>query len=73
MITLEHERNYLKVQKQLITIRRFAKEMGYKTCESNYEHPINNRQCHYIELLGTWDSDGEPFTWAWYTDTWEEV
>ena len=47
--------------------------MGYTTNETKYKHGFNNRLCYMIELIGTSDSEGEPYSWAWYLDTKEEV
>lgn len=65
-------KRYLKAQERMEYIREFAKNMGYTVFEANYEHCDNNRPCHSIELDGTADSEGNPYAWAWYTDTWEE-
>lgn len=63
---------YLEAQKRMNYIFNFAKEMGYSVLKSEYEHCKNHRPCVSLELSGTWDSEGNPFAWAWYTDTWEE-
>lgn len=65
-------RRCLETYKRLMIIRKFAEQMGYGINESDYTHCFNNRPCHSIELLGTCDSEGDPYSWAWYTDTWEE-
>ena len=66
------EKRYLEAHKRMEYICRFAKEMGYSTHMEEYNHSINNRPCVAIELVGTWDSEGNAYSWAWYTDTWEE-
>lgn len=65
-------KRYLKAQERMEYIREFAKNMRYTVFEENYEHYDNNRPCHSIELVGTADSEGNPYSWAWYTDNWEE-
>lgn len=65
-------KRYFKAQERMEYIREFAKNMGYTVFEENYEHYDNNRPCHSIELVGTADSEGNSYSWAWYTDTWEE-
>lgn len=65
-------KRYLKAQERMEYIREFAKNMGYTVFEENYEHYDNNRPCHSIELVGTADSEGNSYSWAWYVDTWEE-
>ena len=59
------------MKEKIKIIKDFAKKMGYKTREYNYSW--NSRKCHSIELLGTSDSEGNPFEWAWYLDTEEEI
>ena len=65
-------KRYFTAQERMEYIREFAKNMGYTVFEENYEHYDNNRPCHSIELVGTADSEGNSYSWAWYTDTWEE-
>jgi len=59
------------MKEKIEIIKDFAKKMGYKTREYNYIW--NGRNCLGIELLGTLDSEGNPFEWAWYLDTKEEI
>lgn len=66
------EKRYQKAQERIDCIRRFAKDMGYTAFEENYNDYHNGRPCHSIELTGTCDSEGNSYSWAWYTDTWEE-
>lgn len=66
------EKRYLEAHKRMEYIRRFAKEMGYEAYMEEYESCFNSRPCVSIELIGTSDSEGNAFGWAWYTDTWEE-
>ena len=47
--------------------------MGYTIKETKYQHDFNNRPCYMIELIGTLDCEGEPYSWAWYLDTKKEV
>ena len=66
------EKRHLNAQKRTEYIYRFAEEMGYETHVEEYHHCINGRPCIAIELIGTCDSEGNAYSWAWYTDTWEE-
>ena len=66
------EQRYLEAQKRIDCIRKFAKDMEYEVFEQDYIHCYNNRPCHSIELMGTSDSEGNSYSWAWHTDTWEE-
>ena len=61
-----------KMERRIALIKNFAKEMGYYDREISYAHCENGRPCYAIELEGTTDSKGDPFVWAWYTDTYEE-
>ena len=61
-----------KMEERIAYIKNFAEKMGYKISEHKYNHNINGRPCFCIELIGTWDAEGEPFAWAWYLDTEEE-
>lgn len=51
----------------------FAKKMGYEAIVDQFRHIYTGRPVYSIELIGTVDSNGYPYCWAWYTDTWEEV
>ena len=61
------------MEKQIEIIKDFAKKMGYTIKETKYQHDFNNRPCYMIELIGTLDGEGEPYSWAWYLDTKKEV
>lgn len=63
-----------KIAKQRANIiRDFAKKMGYTVSTDNYKHSTNKRPIYIMELLETYDSVYNPYCWAWYTDTWEEI
>lgn len=62
-----------KIKDKLNAIREFAKQMGYKIEEREYTHCDNKRPLYSIELIGTWDSEGYPYSWVWYLDTGEET
>ena len=53
-------------------IKDFAKKMGYDYCISEYNNCDNGRPMICIEIIGTCDSEGNYYNWAWYTDTYEE-
>ena len=64
-----------EIQEKLKIIREFAKKMNYEICEGEYReygYP-DGRLCSSIELLGTSDSEGNPYIWAWYLDTGKEM
>lgn len=66
------------MEKSIEIIKNFAESMGYETIEYDYTtyarySKENNRPAHAIELIGTYDCEGEPYTWAWYTDTYTEI
>lgn len=65
-------------EKKIEIIKRFASEMGYTTWEEDYIASTfrghgDDRPAHIIELSETADNEGNPYSWAWYTDTWEEM
>ena len=60
------------MEKRIAIIKDFAEKMDYEVYELNYSNYINNRPCYSIELGGTSDSEGNCYSWAWYTDTFEE-
>lgn len=57
------------ILKELEIIKKFAKEMGYNYFIDEYDNCENGRPMLSIELNGTSDSEGNPYSWAWYTDT----
>lgn len=59
--------------KRIEIIRDFAEKMGYEVNEIEYTHCRNHRKCYSIELTGTWDGEGYPFSWSWYLDDYTEV
>lgn len=59
--------------KKIEIIKQFAKDMGYKTETYYYNHYYNQKRCFEISLCGTWDSEGNPYSWAWYVETGKEV
>jgi hypothetical protein len=60
------------MKERIAYIKDFAEKMEYEVKEYKYNHCDNGRPCLGIELIGTYDSEGEPFAWAWYLDTGEE-
>ncbi len=60
------------MKERIAYIKDFAKKMGYEISEYKYTHCDNGRPCLCVELIGTCDSEGNPFVWAWYLDTEEE-
>ena len=62
-----------EVKEKVNFIKDFAKNMGYDTYEDYYTVWKNNRPAYSIELGGTSDIEGNPYSWAWYTDNWEEM
>lgn len=63
----------MDLEKKMEIVRAFAKQMEYTTREYNYTHYLNGRPCVCIELNETSDSEGESYSWCWYTDTGEEI
>ena len=61
------------MKRKIEIIKNFAKEMGYEIREEKYYHYKNGRPCYHIELLGTIDNEGDPYSWAWFLDTEEEM
>lgn len=61
------------MKERIAYIKDFAEKMGYEISEYEYTHCDNGRPCFYVALIGTCDAEGEPFAWAWYLDTEEEV
>lgn len=59
------------MKRKIEIIKRFAKDMGYEIEESRYNY--HNRPCYMIELIGTSDSEGNYYSWAWYIDKEEEI
>lgn len=62
-----------EIKEKVNFIKDFAKNMGYNIYEDYYKSWINNRPAYFIELCETSDSEGNPYSWAWYTDTWDEI
>ena len=64
-----------EVKEKVNFIKDFAKNMGYDIYEDYYISYLNNRSAYSIELGGTSDGEGYPYSWAWYTDTdtWDEM
>ena len=64
-------------EKKIEIIKQFATDMGYETWEEDYTTSAcfrdGGRPAHSIELDGKYDCEGNPYCWAWYTDTWEEM
>ena len=54
-------------------IKKFAKDMGYTIDTYYYTHCFNGKKCFGIELIGTSDAEGNPYSWAWYVETGQEV
>lgn len=62
-------------------IKDFASKMDYEINEYNYTYARNwpcdkgkyGRPCYCIELIGTCDSEGDPYSWSWFVDTGTEV
>lgn len=67
------EKRETTMKKRIEIIKEFARQMGYETYEDDYMNYMNNRPCYCIELVGTSDSEGNSYAWAWYTDTYEEL
>ena len=65
--------NFEMAHQRMQFIYKFAADMGYDATFHTYDHCSNGRPCCSIWLEGTADSEGCPYLWAWYTDTWEEI
>lgn len=59
------------MKEKIEIIKDFAKKMGYTAIEDKYTY--KGRPCYSIELLETGDIEGNPYSWAWYLDTGEEM
>lgn len=62
------------MEKKLSIIRRFAKDMGYTVTEEaytteSYKKEYSKRPAYSIELNEVYDGEGNPYCWAWFTDT----
>ena len=62
-----------EIKQKIEIIKDFANKMDYAIKEAFYDDYFNNRPMYGIDLIGTSDSDGNPFGWAWYLDTQEEL
>ena len=62
-----------KIQVTVDIIKDFAENMDYKAVEGTYKNVSNNRPFYLIELEGTHDSNGNPYSWGWYLDNFEEI
>ena len=61
------------MENKITIIKDFAKKMGYSTNEYDYKcysyNPKDNgRPAHIIELNEVYDGEGNPYSWAWFTD-----
>lgn len=50
---------HTNVEKKIAIIKDFAAKMGYTA------NVFENDYYRGVELIGTEDSDGKPFTWRW--------
>lgn len=66
------EKRCAEAYRKMNAIIQFAKEMGYETYQEDYHAYDDDRPCHSIEI-NKYDSEGNPYSWVWYTDTWEEM
>lgn len=64
--------NFEMAHQRMQIIYKFAADMGYDAVFQTYTHCDNGRPCCSISLEGTSDGEGIPYSWVWYTDTWEE-
>ena len=68
-----------EMERKIKIIKKFAQDMGYTcyeedyTCSNPYHRQSYKRKAHSIELSETSDSEGNPFSWAWFLDTYEEM
>lgn len=62
-----------EMKKRISCIKKFAEEMGYAINEENRDSLFNNYPYYSIKLVGTYDSVGSSFEWAWRLDTYEEL
>jgi len=60
------------MEKRIAIIKDFASKMGYSINEGDYHYYGTERMAHSIELAGTEDSEGNPYSWQWFLDTGEE-
>lgn len=61
------------MENRIKIIKDFAFKMGYEVYIDEYESCRDGRPMISIELSETYDGDGNPYSWAWYTDTYEEL
>ena len=66
------EQRELEMKNRIKIIKEFAEKMDYEISVHRYKAYGYGRPCKSIELIGTIDSEGNPFSWAWYLDTFEE-
>ena len=62
-----------EMEKRIKIIKDFAAKMGYTYYIDKYKSCIDGRPMKSIELNETSDSEGNPYAWAWYLDTYEEL
>ena len=62
-----------EMNRKIAAIREFAMAMGYEVSEVEYTHPLSERPCLSIELIGTSDSNGFPYDWCVFLDTGEVI
>lgn len=63
-----------EMERKIEIIKKFAKDMGYTYGAHTYKDYFDNkRPCFCISLEETEDGDGNPYGWAWHTDTYDEI
>lgn len=61
-----------EMERKIKAIEAFAEKMGYMVVIEHFSERIYDRPMIWISLQGTWSPSGEPYDWAFYTDTYEE-
>lgn len=68
------------VENKIEIIKNFARQMGYETDVYEYNYAgyrrrevKENEKCIAIDLIGTADSEGNPYSWAWSLQTGREI
>jgi hypothetical protein len=67
-ITMKEE-----MERKIEAIEEFAEKMGYMVVIEHFSNRICERPMVWISLQGTCMPSGEPYDWAFFTDTYEEL
>ena len=66
------EKRKAEAERKIAIIKQFVKDMGDKLYEEKYNSCVDGRPIYTVGLSGIEDCEGNPYSWYWYTDAWEE-